>query len=79
MFWPELEVNTTHWTNGPRGGLTQVFLTPGLVLGRFPIAGRLKAIIGAGYQIAVAPALVTSPALTPTYKHQFVITSRLAF
>ena len=79
VFWPELEVNTTHWTNGPRGGLTQVFLTPGLVLGRFPIAGRLKAIIGAGYQIAVAPALVTSPLLTPTYKHQLIITTRLAF
>lgn len=79
VFWPEFEVNTTHWTSGPREGLTQVFLTPGAVLGRFHIAGRLKAIVGAGYQIAVAPALVKTPALTPLYKHQLIITTRLAF
>ena len=79
VFWPRDHINTTHWTDGPRGGKTQVFLTPGLVLGRFPIAGRLKAIVGAGYQIAVAPKLVTTPELTPTYKHQLIITTRLAF
>ena len=79
VFWPEFEVNTTHWTDGPRGGKTQVFLTPGVVFGRFPIAGRLKAIVGVGYQVAVAPKLTTTPALTPTYDRQLIITTRLAF
>jgi hypothetical protein len=79
VFWPELEVNDTAWSGGPRDGKNQVFITPGLILGRFPIAGRVKAIIGVGYQIAVSPRLVTAPALTPMYNHQVILTTRLAF
>ena len=30
-FWPEFEVNYTHWTDGQRSGKDQVFLTPGLL------------------------------------------------
>ena len=79
VFWPEFEVNTTHWTDGPRGGKTQVYLTPGVVFGRFPLGRRLKAIVGVGYQFAVAPKLVTTPVLTPTYDRQLIVTTRLAF
>ena len=79
IFWPEFEVNTTHWTDGPRGGKTQVFLTPGIVFGRFPITRRLKAIIGVGCQFAVAPKLATTPVLTPTYDRQLIVTTRMAF
>jgi hypothetical protein len=79
-FWPELELNDTYWASGPREGKQQLFLTPGFVLGRFVVCGRVKAIVGAGYQIAVAPShQETSPALTPTYEHQVILTTRLTF
>jgi hypothetical protein len=37
VFWPEFEVNWTYYVDGQRGGLNQVFLTPGLVIGRFKL------------------------------------------
>lgn len=79
VFWPELEVNSTHWNNGLRGGKTQVFLTPGVIFGRFPIAGRMKAIFGVAYQVALSPKVTTVPVLTPTYNHQLIVTTRLTF
>jgi hypothetical protein len=51
-LWPELEVNTTFFPNGPRSGNQQVFLTPGLVVGRIPLNHRLGLTLGAGVQIA---------------------------
>lgn len=78
-FWPEFEVNNTYWTDGERGGLNQTFLTPGIVFGRIPLAGRTKLIVGTSYQFAVSPTLVTKPALTPTYQHGWILTARLTF
>jgi hypothetical protein len=52
-FWPEFEVNYTHWSGGEHAGLDQVLITPGLVIGRFPIWERLGLTIGAGYQVAI--------------------------
>jgi len=78
-FWPEIEANSTYWFDGERGGKTQIFITPGLVMGRFKIVGRVKGIVGVGYQIAVSPALVKEPALTPTYQHAWVLTLRTTF
>ncbi len=37
VLWPELEVNWTYYANGQRGGLNQVYLTPGLLIGRFAL------------------------------------------
>ena len=55
-FWPEFEFNNTWWANGKeRGGKDQVFLTPGIILGRFEIYKRVKVNIGGGYQVAVSP------------------------
>ena len=51
-FWPEVEVNYTHWTDGDHGGKDQVFITPGLILGRFELAKDMNLIVGAGYQFA---------------------------
>lgn len=51
-LWPELEVNSTWWPNGERSGKKQVFLTPGLVLGRLRLRGRLGLTLGAGLQVA---------------------------
>ena len=51
-FWPEVEVNYTHFQDGPSGGQTQVFITPGLVVGRIHLRKRLAVTVGGGIQIA---------------------------
>ena len=75
-FWPELEVNYEYWPNGEHIGLSQVLLTPGLILGRFKIAQDsptrpVNLIVGAGYQLAVSP--------DPVTKNNFVGTVRITF
>jgi hypothetical protein len=52
-LWPEIEVNATFFHDGNNDGKKQVFLTPGLILGRFPIHNRLGFTLGGGVQIAV--------------------------
>lgn len=52
-FWPEVEANYTYWPNGEHDNKTQLFLTPGLLLGRIPIWERVGVTIGLGYQVAV--------------------------
>ncbi len=78
VFWPELEANWTYYANGRRGGLNQVFLTPGLVVGRFVLPDGLKASVGVGYQFAVTPGYIANP-LTPAYAHAWLLTTRLNF
>ncbi len=79
-FWPEVELNDTYWFDGERANLTQLFVTPGIIFGRFAIGNHLKAIFGFGYQVAVTPMpIILKPALTPTYDHAFLLTARLAF
>ncbi len=53
FLWPEFETNYTWWPNGEHEGKSQLFLTPGLILGRFHIWSRVRFVIGAGYQVAV--------------------------
>ncbi len=78
VLWPQIEVNWTYYPDGQRGGKSQVFLTPGLVVGRFPIAQHLNLTVGAGYQSAITPNYRASP-LTPAYNHAWVVTSRVSF
>ena len=78
-FWPEVEFNWTAWADGVRGGKNQVFVTPGIIVGRFTLVGRIKALIGVGYQEALSPTLTKEPALTPVYDHAWVTTARLSF
>jgi hypothetical protein len=52
-LWPEVEVNATLWPNGKLDGEKQVFLSPGLVAGRFHLWKRLGLSVGAGEQISV--------------------------
>ena len=78
VFWPELEMNWTYYANGQRGGLNQVYLTPGVVVGRFSLNDDLKFTFGAGYQTAVAPSFRNKP-LTPAFNHAWLFTSRLNF
>jgi hypothetical protein len=51
-FWPEVELNSTFFQDGKNDGMKQNFVTPGLVMGRFRLGGRVGFTIGAGYQIA---------------------------
>jgi hypothetical protein len=52
-LWPEVEVNSTMWPNGASSGKKETFVTPGLLVGRFPLWGRTGLAFGAGIQIAV--------------------------
>jgi hypothetical protein len=70
-LWPEVEANYTYWPNGKHEGLNQLFLTPGLLLGRIPISGRLGLTFGGGCQFAV-----TDHALM---QHNFILSARLPF
>jgi len=51
-IWPMLEQNSIFWSGGTLDGKKEVFLTPGLVLGGFPLAVRLHLSVGGGVQIA---------------------------
>jgi hypothetical protein len=51
-FWLEAELNSTFFQRGKYDGMTQTFVTPGIVIGRFHLLGRLSFAIGGGYQIA---------------------------
>jgi hypothetical protein len=70
-LWPELEVNSTFWTDGLRAGKKQVFLTPGLIAGRIPMGRRVALVFGGGCQIAATR--------YHTYSHAAVFTFRLPF
>jgi hypothetical protein len=51
-FWPEVELNSTFFHDGKNDGQKQNFVTPGLVMGRFRLWGRVGFTAGGGYQIA---------------------------
>lgn len=51
-FWPEVESNSTFFQEGKNDGKKQNFVTPGLVMGRFHLFGRVGFTIGGGFQIA---------------------------
>jgi hypothetical protein len=72
VLWPEFEVNDTYWPDGKKEGKSQVYLTPGIVFGRFPIVDRLKLIVGVGYQFAVSPEI-------PAFQHNWILSVRTAF
>lgn len=80
IFWPEFEMNWTHWLDGTqRGGKDQVFLTVGAVVGTIKLTDRLGLALGIGYQWAVAPQQELKPVQTPTYKNNLIATARLPF
>ncbi len=78
-FWPELELNDTYWSGGLRDGLNQLFFTPGIILGRFPLGERAKFSVGVGYQIALSPDPVVLKPLTPSFDHGWLVSARLGF
>jgi hypothetical protein len=77
-FWPELEVNFNHFYGGngsivptSHPGKTSVYLTPGLVLGRFRVHNRLAFTAGGGFEIATT-------SFHPT-NHIPILSARLVF
>jgi hypothetical protein len=70
-IWPMLEQNSEFWSGGTLDGKKQVFVTPGLVLGSFPVAERLHFAIGAGVQIAVTE--------FHQYNHRWILSLRFPF
>jgi len=71
FIWPEVEFNGTTWRDGTSSGHTQLFVTPGLVFGRFPIHDRLGFTVGAGVQIAATT--------FHQYDHNYTLTVRMPF
>ena len=51
-IWPETELNITRYYQGSHAGNTSVYLTPGVVFGRFHLWHRLAFTGGAGFEIA---------------------------
>ena len=70
-FWPEVEANYTYWPNGEHEYKNQLFITPGLVLGRFPIWKRVGITVGVGYQVAVTD--------EPLIRNNFILSARIPF
>jgi hypothetical protein len=69
--WPMLELNSTSWSGGTLDGKKEVFLTPGLVVGSFPLAERLHLGLGVGVQLAVSE--------FRRYNHRWIASVRLPF
>jgi hypothetical protein len=70
-FWPEVENNTTFYVDGPHSGKRQNFITPGLIVGPFPVAERLHLLLGGGVQIATSQFY--------TYNHRWIWSIRFPF
>jgi hypothetical protein len=70
-IWPMLEQNSTFWVDGPLSGRKQVFLTPGLVVGPFPLTGTLHLGLGVGVQTAVTS--------FHQYNHRWIFSIRFPF
>ena len=72
ILWPEIEANYTHWKDGPFAGKNQLIMTYGVILGRIPLEGRTKLILGVGYQ-------ASSMTSFSTYNRGWVTSARVAF
>jgi hypothetical protein len=70
-LWPELEANSTFYTTGKYAGETQLFLTPGLGIGRAHLAGPFRLSAAVGMQIAATQ--------FHTYNHRWMLSTRVSF
>lgn len=69
--WPMFEQNSIFWVDGPLSGKKQVFLTPGVIVGPFPLAGTLHLAVGLGFQTAVSS--------YHQYNHRWIFSVRFPF
>ncbi len=70
-IWPEVEANAAFFPNGPNSGNHQLFLSPGLVVGRLHLYKRLGLTVGGGVQIAATH--------FHTFNHNRALTIRFPF
>jgi hypothetical protein len=77
-FWPQIEMNWTHYAGGSHDHLSQVFITPGMNIAHIPVTRSTNFTIGIGYQVAVAPTYRAKP-LLPAYNNNWVISARINF
>lgn len=70
-LWPEVEVNGVLFHDGKNDGRQQVFVSPGLVVGKIHLWRRLGLTVGAGEQIAVTR--------FHTFNHNRVLSVRFPF
>ena len=78
-FWPEFALNDTQWTSGERADRNQLFVSPGIMFGRFQIYNRVKFNFGIAYQVAVVPDHAITDPLTPLYNHAWILSMRMTF
>lgn len=75
IFWPELEVNSNYYHEGPNSGKNQTFLSPGMMVSKINFrhtpGNRLSLTVGGGFQVATST--------FHTYNHAAIFTSRFAF
>jgi hypothetical protein len=71
LLWLETEFNSTLYRGGRNDGKAQTFVTPGLVVSRIRLRGRLKLTLGAGEQIALTRFY--------TYNHSPIFSGRMRF
>lgn len=71
IVWPMLEQNSMFWSGGSLDGKKQTFITPGLILGSFPVKDRLRVAVGGGFQTAVTP--------YHQYNHRWILSVRFPF
>ena len=70
-LWPEVEANSTFYTTGKYAGETQLFLTPGIGIGRLQLAGRFRWSSAVGIQIAATQ--------FHSYNHRWMFSTRFSF
>jgi hypothetical protein len=71
VIWPAVEFNDVWFANGVHEGKDELFISPEVIFGRFPIWERLRMVVGAGYQIAITD--------SPLYRNLFDVTVRFPF
>ena len=70
-LWPEVEINSTFWTNGNNSGNKQVFVSPGVMMGKFHLWRRVGFALGGGVQIAATR--------FHAYDHNWLLSVRFPF
>jgi len=79
FLWPEIELNNTTWSGGPRDGKDQLFMTVGSVFGNVAVVENYTLGIGLGYQFALSPRPGTITPLVPAYDHNWVLSLRVGY
>ena len=76
-LWPEVEASYVTYQQGAASvkGADSLIMTYGVIVGRIPVSGRTKLILGFGYQ---RPSQTRSFAFVP-YNHGWDMTARLTF